>query len=330
MLNTIIQEIITLTNGDHLDSATAALVLFVLVAFLFFGLLTIVHFVYLCIFKCHYTTFLTSFVQTIGALLYFYGDNISNLLNKYSTVLNCDEECVNNNRRAASFCLGVALIIFQMVPFISKQFLKVLKRKEKLNLTTTKKSPDWFSAIDMITIFVKLDTLYSAIVVMVQSREFCNRSDITSSSAFLAVCVLTGIFAEVSYFLYALTSNEYSERVFTGLVTIGLIVLVCCLPLYLLADNRQPLDCAFGCDTYAANTTANALACNRTSNGSVRLGFTALSFIVISVFSLVFFVCDRTAQEEESYPNSPRENSTKEEIEFSQFNEIPHTPIKTL
>lgn len=319
MLNTIIQEIIALTNSSQQGTATAALILFVLVAFLFFGLLTIVHFVYLCIVKQHYTAFIASSIQVIGALLYFYGDNITNLLNNYSAQLNCNDTCVASNRTAASFCLGVALIIFQIFPFIGKKCLKVLKRADKIKPPSTKKTPDWFSVIDMITIFVKLDTLYSAILVMVEPSAFCDTINVGNITAFLVVCILTGIIAQLAYFLFALTTNEYGENVFKVVVGIAFVGLIFCLPLYLLADNRQPFDCAFGCDMFADNITANALSCNSTLNGSVRLGFTVLSFILITVLSLVFFVCNRKARDEEVYPTSPRSDIMKEEIEFSKY-----------
>ncbi len=319
MLNTIIQEIITLANGSQQDSATAALVLFVLVAFLFLGLFTIIHFVYLCIFKHHYTAFIASSIQVVGALLYFYGDNITNLLNNYSAQLNCNGTCVANNSTAALFCLGVALIIFQIFPFIGKKFLKILKRTEKMKPPSIKKTPDWFSVIDMITILVKLDTLYSAISVMVESNEFCNTRNVGNITAFLVFCILTGILSQLAYFLYALTTNDYSERVFKVVVSVAFVGLIFCLPLYLLADNRQPFDCAFGCDSFADNITANALSCNSTLNSSVRLGFTVLCFSLIAVLSLSFFICNHKARDEEIYPNSPRADSRKEEIEFSKY-----------
>ncbi len=320
MLNTIIQEIITLASGSQRDSALAALVLFILVAFLFFGLLTIVHFVYLCVLKHHYTAFITSSIQVIGALLYFYGDNITNLLNKYGAQLNCNNTCIARNHAAASFCLGVALLIFQFLPFIGKKFLKVLKRTEKIKPATIRKTPDWFSVIDMIVILVKLDTLYSAILVMGESSEICATMKIINVTTFLVVCILTGIITQIAYFLYALTTNEYSELLFKVVVGIAFIGLVFCLPLYLLADNQQPFDCAFGCDDFANNITANALSCNSTLNSSVRLSFTALSFIFIATLSLVFFACNRKARDEEIYPSSPRGvDSIKEEIEFSKY-----------
>jgi hypothetical protein len=31
--------------------------------------------------------------------------------------------------------------------------------------------------------------------------------------------------------------------------------------LYMLADNEQPMDCGFDCDTFAANQTINDLDC---------------------------------------------------------------------
>ena len=311
ILNTVIREIIIVSNGDPKSSATAAVVMFVLVGILFFGLLAIIHFVYLCVLKHHYTIFITSSIQTVGALLYFYGDNITILLNSYSVELGCGEACVANNRIAASFSLGVALIIFQIVPTVMHKLFDMI-RGERSRST---KIPNWYSALDMITVLVKLDTLYSAVVVMVESRDFCSRTDIATSASFISICILIGVGAEVVYCLYAQTTNEDGKKLFACLTTTGLLSVILCFPLYILADNHQPLDCAFGCDRFAANTTMNDLNCRQTVNSSVRLGFTVLTFILVTTFSLIYFICNFRAREE--YENE--KEHIDHEFELSQF-----------
>ncbi len=151
----------------------------------------------------------------------------------------------------------------------------------------------------MITMFVKINTLYSAIIVMVQTTEYCNNTDIATSTAFLLVCIFIGIFSEVVYFLNAWATNKHNSKLYSTLVTFRLISMMTCLPLYLLADyNRQPLDCAFGCDTFTLNMTANAIACNNVVNESVRLGFTSVSLIFIATIPIVYFILNQKAREE--------------------------------
>ncbi len=95
MLNTLIQEIILLAKGSQGESATAAFTVFGVIAVVFFGSLAIVHFLYLCFLRGHRITFITSTIQTIGALFFFYGNNINDLVDNYHMVLMLDVvQCV--------------------------------------------------------------------------------------------------------------------------------------------------------------------------------------------------------------------------------------------
>ena len=154
------------------------------------------------------------------------------------------------------------------------------------------RSPDWYTALDLITMFIKINTIYSAIVGMTQSTDFCSSTEVAraASSVFLSVCVLLGFASELIHSFYALDTNlksnkEYIDKSFNQLVTIGMILIVTiCLPFYLLADNFQPLDCAFSCDTIVANATISTTTCNRTANSGVRLGFTLTTLIIVLIF----------------------------------------------
>ena len=310
MLYNIIQEIITLSNGSRQASATAAMVMFVLVAALFTGSLTIVHFVYLCVLKHHYTSFIISSIITIGGILNYYGDNILDLIYEYDPELDCDETCVENFRTSAVFSLGLSLIIFRVVLPIVQKFSK--KRHAK------KKTPNWISALDMITILVTMDTLYSAVVMIANSEEFCGRADTAIATSFICLSVIVGVAAEVAYWVHAQRTNKRKDLLFTCLTTIGLLAFILCYPLFLLADNHQPLDCAFGCDSYAANETAEDLAgCNQNLNSGVRLGFITISFIVMSSFSVLFFVCNSRVNEEPN-PEDMHTDTAKNAVELQE------------
>ena len=292
ILNIIVQEIILLANGDRASSAIASFSLFGIIAVLFFGPLVFAHCIHLGLYKRHYVSFISSTIQTTGALFFFYGNNINILINSWGVEIGCGPVCVENIRLTASFSLGVSLIIFNFVPPILIRFLKVLKVKHRLK-KEEKTIPNWILALDMVTMFVKIDTLYSAIVGIIQSPEFCSTRDIAFSSIFLAVCLIVGISAELIYYSHALTTNEKSEKTYVALVSLGMVVMVICLPLYLLADNSQPLDCAFGCDTVAANTTINDITCDQVANSSVRLGFTVATFLPLAPIAFIYFMKNR-------------------------------------
>ena len=161
------------------------------------------------------------------------------------------------------------------------------------------RSPDWYTALDLITMFIKINTIYSAIVGMTQSTDLCSSTEVAASSVFLSVCVLLGVASEL---IDALDTNlksnkEYIDKSFNQLVTIGMILIVTiCLPFYLLVDNFQPLDCAFSCDTIVANATISTTTCNRTANSGVRLGFTLTTLIIVLIFSSVYFYHVRLAE----------------------------------
>ncbi len=300
MLNTLLQNIILSAKGERRASAIAAFSVFGIIAVVFFGSLAIVHFLYLCFLRGHRINFITSVVQTVGALFFFYGNNINDLVENYGSAVGCDSTstCGANSRILSSFALGIALIIFNIVPSVTKGVLKLLKLKRKPTSLIANKIPDWFAAIDMITMFVKINTLYSAIVSMVQSTEFCNNTEIATSTTFLLVCIILGFFAEVVYFMNARVTNKDNSKLYTGLVSFTFAAMLLCLPLYLLADNRQPLNCAFGCDTFASDLTLNDLSCNTIANEAVRIGFTALALIFIGTIPIIFFFLNRKARDE--------------------------------
>lgn len=302
MLNTITQEIIKVANGDMHASAIAAVVCYALIALLFFGTIAITHFVYLGCLRRPYTTFIASIIQTIGCLLYFHGDNSISLLNLYGNEVGCGSSCQINNRIAATFTLGLALIIFQFVPSLLEEIFSLAKSKD--GGKKRKKNP-WYSLIDMISMFVKIDVLYSNVVATTDTPEFCSLSDISMSVSFAVVCLIAGYIAEIIYYISALHAKKDAkkdgDKVFRTLATFVLIVAMICFPLYFLAENKQPLDCAFGCDSFAANSTIEGLMCNRIANSATRIGFTSFTFVSITALSLTIFSCS-VEKRDSSFP----------------------------
>jgi hypothetical protein len=60
---------------------------------------------------------------------------------------------------------------------------------------------------------------------------------------------------------------------------------------YMLADNEQPMDCGFDCDTFTANQTINDLDC--VSDCDIQrksgLGFMLVTLVIVVIAGLLLF-----------------------------------------
>ena len=100
----------------------------------------------------------------------------------------------------------------------------------------------------------KMDTLYTAVALAAQSAEFCSYIDVSLTWSLYGVCCAAGILSLIIRGILALNSiSDYSEA--QVISTVICVILCITLPLYLLTDNEQPFDCAFGCDPFATNAT---------------------------------------------------------------------------
>lgn len=289
MLNTICREIISLiTRGDSNKSsaALATVILFVLVVVLFFGILTTVNLIYLCCKDSDYKAIKIALlvIETTGALLYFYGDNIDFIFTQYGDVLGCGQQCVENNRIAAVITLGLALMFYHLFPPCLPKIAKLCKVKDK--------STAWYSASDMMITILKVDALFTVVAIMAQTTDFCSKTDLSISIAFFIICVIIGSALMVVYCIFSMNKlKEDGHDDWSWIVPLAFIILVICFPMYVLADNLQPLDCAWGCDSFATNETLNVIGCNTVGNSALRLGFTLVTFIAVLVLSLLLFCC---------------------------------------
>ncbi len=285
MLHTIISEIISLST-DGRQAAIATISTFVLIVILVFGTLVFFNLVYIyCCDEDIEIKIILLVAQTIGALFYFYGDNITKIINQYGEELGCGSRCRENNRIAATICLGIALLFYQLVPPCLHK-LQVIEGSDS-------SSEKWYSASDMMVTIVKIDALYTVVAVMAQTEDFCSLSDLSISVSFLLISFIAGIILLVVYcIIYSITlSDDKNAEDYFWVPWVAFILLAICFPMYVLADNAQPLDCAFGCDTFASNQTINDIGCNQVGNSELRLGFTLVSFIIVSSLSIVLSCC---------------------------------------
>lgn len=232
-------------------------------------------------------------VQTLGALLYFYGDNISFIFNHYSSVLGCGQQCINNNRIAAVICLGLALMFYHVFPSCLH---KIAKHKNMDDVST-----GWYSASNMMTTILKIDALFTVVAIMAQTTDFCSTTDVTISVSFFVICIVVGVSVMVVYCTIAameLNSDSDTEKWF-WIPPVTFVALLLCFPMYVLADNLQPLDCAWGCDSFATDIGNTTLTrCNTVGNSALRLGFTLTTFLVVGSLSLVLFCCRHNTKNE--------------------------------
>ena len=215
----------------------------------------------------------------------------------------------------------LALLIIVLLPFSPSDRLSSFSRLSPKSCRSSKRratprrrlQTGSQLCMDMITVMVKMDTVYSAVVAMANTENFCDRTDTAIAISLITLSVIVGIVAEVAYWIYAQTTNKTNDRLFTCLTTIGLFVFIFCSPLYFIADNHQPLDCAFGCDNIAANVTMEkSPSCNHIPKTGVRFMFNTISFIVVTTFSIVFFVYNTRAKVELEKPEIKEEPETTE------------------
>jgi hypothetical protein len=135
----------------------------------------------------------------------------------------------------------------------------------------------------MITVYIKVDIVFKAIAVMTQTDAFCSHTDLALSASFITICILVGLAIMIIDCLYAISKTD------------AWYLIGACVPLafgfilYMLADNEQPMDCGFDCDTFAANQTINDLDCDIQTNSGLRLGFMLVTLGIVVVVGLLLF-----------------------------------------
>lgn len=285
ILESIVREIILLGisgGGDEYVGAVIAMVSFVFSLAVVFGSMVVINIIYYCVIRLDKDVFfrvLSLAVYSLGSVLYYYGDNINDLLQLFGSTLGCDRSCRVNNRIAATISSGSALLIIKKYPGVQVQFHHLVGFKDN--------SQVWFSAAEMVVLFVIFDALYNTVIAAAgDTGTTCDTEAIAVDVAFLVILVLVGVLFVTINFLFALKKSEKSMR---HLIYITYIVVLFSLPLFLFANNRQPMDCAFGCDSLGRNSTFSESSCNAVAASGVRLGIFIILFTGISMISLLLF-----------------------------------------
>lgn len=223
------------------------------------------------------------FIQSFGAGLYFYADNINEVLETYHKELGCNEQCLRNNRIAATVTLGLALTALQFIPHLLHDIMGWEENKQST----------WYLALDMIITITKIEVLYTAVAIMTQTNEYCGHIDRNLSISFIVICSFLGVFIMISK-CFHVRREEIDKKITLSLACVFSVVGF--LP-YLLADNSQPLDCAFGCDFRAINQTRDEqIRCNEKGVSILKLVLMIISFIIILPVGLSLIRMDRVAE----------------------------------
>lgn len=241
MLNTIIRQLVSLSgsNSKGVDILIpyAVLTAITYIIFIAFNITYIVrHYVIKDEDEKERTHVLIKtsllIVETAGTMMYFYGDNISFILENHGDELKCDLRCVENVRISAAIFLGLALICYQFAPGLRRLTNILGFETETTGVHLT---------VDMIAVFPQIDVVFTVVVTMAQTDDFCSRKNKAYSRAFFILCILAG-WGLMSFSCILAMIKFHRDNSFKWIPLALLCLLAICFPLYMLADNSQPLD----------------------------------------------------------------------------------------
>ena len=283
--NTLIREFIFLVSSDRSAAGIGNVVMFVIL-----GACAVVASPFTLAFTDdrNAITVVVWLVQLAASVAYFYGDNISYIVVNYGDVLGCDEQCAENNRIAAVVMLGIAMLVLNVFPILFGGLEKLL---------ITDKDGSWYYTVDTIAVLLRIDIIFTTIAVMAQTNEFCSLTDRSLGWSMFCICSVFGIAAIIMTCIYAFKRIDKAEHGFNhfGAIVVSVVgvaaFLSLALILYMLADNEQPIDCVWGCDSFASNSTRmdaeiSGMSCNEKANSGMRFGLMAVTlFLIIAALS---------------------------------------------
>ena len=206
------------------------------------------------------------------------------IINNYAEGLGCDSRCVENNRIASVVLLGTAAVLLHIVPLLLKDVATMLEDSEDFSHGQA------YYMLDMFAILVRIDTTYTIVVTMAETTAYCGLTDESLGWAFFVIFTVIGIAGLIVTSIYAAYKMKHkhsmeSKSALVIVMVLAVIFLSISLPLYIIADNQQPLDCAWGCDFHADNATLTATSsvfeCNFKGNSVTRLAFMLVTGLLV-------------------------------------------------
>ena len=280
-INSIAREIIIVKGTGREEAAKWSIAIFTILL-LFLSIWPLVECIRILVCKCQpHKWNIPSLVQYIGALLYFYGDNINEILEMYGDKLRCCKQCVENNSNAAIMALGLAFIILQFGPEILHVCIPPKKHRKSI----------WYSALDMVVTITKIDLVYTTITSVTNVK--C-----TFSIYFNVISITAGIAHMISKCTH-LTHNINDlpfgrNKLQKGVLWFFCSLLMISFCLYIVADNPQPLQCISCCDNGTSNITMMN-DCNETMNetmNQITKKCTTVKLSLITVSFIAFLIVE--------------------------------------
>ena len=147
--------------------------------------------------------------------------------------------------------------------------------------------------MDTITLILKIDVLYSAVMAMTTlSENSCTETNKNLSvSIYVLVIVLGWAYMITLSVVLQIKDPAYK---FESYMIVAFVLVAICYPLHILLNNSLPLDCVFLPSESAGNTTTTLTNDTDTpAENSVtitRLVFTLFNFITLTIISILFSI----------------------------------------
>ena len=239
----------------------------------------------------------------LGAVSYYIGDNLPELLSEFPEELNCDEQCQERGLIAGIYFLFVALTAFTFLPEIFRKANKVVNEEydEHKYMTSEpfKRYHVQYFVIRMLALTLDFDAVYTGVwVYAFVDVENCDTNDIVGSS----FCIATGW---VTWSVYAFTFGYYltnvriiiknirycklletEYKVLNGFFYAAFILFFFTFfPVHILSDNEEPLSC--GCAS-SENASMTVFACEeRPGVMETRVTFFTYQLVLLGALAIL-------------------------------------------
>ena len=292
MLNTIVRETVEVYHLDmskqvNFHRGKVHLGLFLVVGISVILLSTIANLCFIChgIRDAKIAAFkaILLAVQWVGAVLYYYGDNIT-YITEYGKALGWSQTVVKDNNKAANIALGLALVFHHFIAplVIEAGHLFNAKSNEKAQSGGPKALQyRSHSGLNMIASFLTLDVIFT-LATRTWITKLCDK---TGSWIFICLIALSLLI------VYSILSCR------TWCSCCGVLLLAISLPVYLVADNPLPLDCpsvynASNATNYNASNPTNASVHIALGHNIARLCLSIATFVVV-LTAAITALCSR-------------------------------------
>ena len=228
-MDKIIRGIIELNAVDFDGAGIASLVYFTVLCLL----IMLAPLTSLCCVKCDIWRVCSLIFQLLVASLYYFGDNIDYFAWRYGEAFECDLGCQQSLVVVKQVFLGVAVLFIHTIPFLDHEPHLDEKRSVRY-------------VLNIVNVLVKVDMIYSIVTTtIILPGSDCSIIETLSFALFSLATVIgwAGILRQTIQGATSIYEDDATSILKTRSTWIGVPLLLVSLPLFLLADNQQPLQC---------------------------------------------------------------------------------------